>query len=112
MIIERWLRANYEWHKRGGHAQSRPQPFALGTSSIQPRARGYICDLRGGPGHVRLFDPHRAQSNARACIDLVFAEQLFADCADKELISMLLHGIQMKTEGLSHQIVLSTGLNE
>ena len=43
---------------------------------------------------------------------LVFAQRLFADCADKELISMLLHGIQMKTEGLSHQIVLSTGLNE
>ena len=108
LVIKRWLRANYAWHKCGGHAQSRPDPIALGTESIQPRARGYIWDLRGGPGHVRLFDP--ATEPKRTCIDLAFAEEIFADCADRELVSMLLHGVQMKTEGLAHQIVLMPNL--
>ena len=106
--IAEWLRRCETWHRRGGLAHERPDPVAFGTDAIKERARGRIWDLRDGPGKVKLFDP--TAEPRRTCLDLGFAEALFADCADRELVSMLLHGVQMKTDGLAHQIVLMPNL--
>ena len=106
--IAEWLQRCTTWHRRGGLAHERPDPAAFGTDAIKERARGRVWDLRDGPGKVKLFDP--TAEPRRTCLDLGFAEALFADCADRELVSMLLHGVQMKTDGLAHQIVLMPNL--
>ena len=106
--IAEWLQRCTTWHRRGGLAHERPDPAAFGTDAIKERARGRVWDLRDGPGKVKLFDP--TAEPRRTCLDLGFAEALFADCADRELVSMLLHGVQMKTDGMAHQIVLMPNL--
>ena len=106
--IAAWLRGCAEWHSRGGRAHERPEAAAFGTDAIRPLARGRVWDLRDGPGQVKLFDP--TTEPKRTCLDLDFAGALFEDCADRELVSMLLHGVQMKTDGLAHQIVLMPNL--
>ena len=106
--IDQWLLDCLRWHQAGGPSSRRPEQLAFGTASIKPRARGRIWDLRDGPGKVKLFDP--TTEPKRTCIDLGFAERLFAECKDRELISMLMHGIQMKTDGLEHQVVLMPNL--
>jgi len=106
--IRDWLRAYQAWHVAGGPAHGRPQKLAFGSDAIKPAARGRLWDLRAGPGKVRLFDAETEPK--RTCLNLDHAKKLFADCADQELLSMLLHGVQMKTDGLSHQIVLMPNL--
>ena len=70
--------------------------------AVHALARGRVWDLRDGPGKVKLFDP--TTEPKRTCLDLGFAAEIFADCADRELVSMLLHGVQMKTDGLAHSL--------
>ena len=106
--IHGWLEACLRWHRDGGPAHSRPQPIAFGQDAIKPRARGRVWDLRGGPGHVKLFDP--TTEPKRTGLNLEFAETEFADIADRELVSMLCHGVQMKTDSMAHQIVLMPNL--
>jgi len=106
--IEAWMEANREWHRRGGPSHGRPQPLALGIDSIKAPARGFVWDLRAGPGHIKLFDA--ALEPRRTCLDLEFAKTLFADCVDKEFVCMLVDGVRMKTEAMPHQIVLMPNL--
>ena len=106
--IGEWMRRVATWHQRGGRAHERPDAVAYGTDAIKPQARGRLWDLRDGPGNVKLFDP--TTEPKRTCLNLDFAKELFKDCADEELLSMLLHGVQMKTDGLAHQIVLMPNL--
>ena len=106
--IRAWLAACLEWHRSGGPAHGRPHPIAFGEDAIKPRARGRLWDLRGGPGNVKLFDP--ATEPKRTGLDLEFAAAEFADIPDRELISMICDGVQMKTEHMAHQIVLMPNL--
>ena len=97
------------WHRRGGPAHERPTPLAFGDRRHQGSGRAAASGTcADGPGNVKLFDP--TAEPRRTCLDLGFAAALFADCPDRELVSMLLHGVQMKTDAMAHQIVLMPNL--
>ena len=108
--IRCWLSRCARWHKDGGSPSQRPEARAYGQDAIQPRARGRLWDLRGGPGNVRLWQPYTAaEKQARTCVDLDFAAELFGDCADEEFVDFLLHGVRFGAD-LAHQIVLQPNL--
>ena len=106
--IDAWLRACLAWHRDGGPAHGRPEAIAFGSDAIKPQARGRLWDLRGGPGNVKLFDP--ATEPKRTGLNLEFAAAELADCPDRELVSMITHGVRMQTESMAHQIVLMPNL--
>ena len=108
--IRDWLRRCAEWHQRGGDERTRPEPEAYGEDAIRPQARGRRWDLRGGPGKIKLWRDYTPEEcQARTCIDLKFAERLFADCVDKELTDFLLKGVRFHAN-LQPQIVLMPNL--
>ena len=106
--IAAWLRRCLDWHRAGGPRHGRPDAIALGRDAIKPEARGRLWDLRGGPGHVKLFDPTTEPKRTGLNLDFVAAE--FRDCPDRELVSMICDGVRMKTEDMAHQIVLMPNL--
>ena len=101
------------WHsaRRAGANVARPPPLALGASAFQPRARGRIWDLRGcradGSGRPVLLDTASPPISTHLNID--FLENLFADLADRELLSMLQFGVCVHAE-LPPQIVIFPNL--
>ena len=106
--IDAWLQACIKWHREGGPGHSRPNAIALGRDAIKPLAFGRLWDLRGGPGNVKLFDP--TTEPKRTGLNLEFAASEFHDLPDGELVSMIIHGVRMQTEGMAHQIVLMPNL--
>ena len=108
--IRDWLRRCARWHQRGGRESERPAPEAYGEDSLYPRARGRRWDLRGGPGRISLWREYTEEEcQARTCINLKFAKELFADCADAEFVEFLVSGVRFHA-GLEHQIVLQANL--
>lgn len=127
-ILEDWaikaidskLRELRKWHaaRLTGSMAHRPTALALGEDAIRPRARGRIWDLRevSNGGKPRLMDtvtppqhvsPHSATSTSHLNVD--FLEELFAQCVDKELVSMLRFGVTIRAE-LAPQIVIMPNL--
>lgn len=102
-----------EWHtaRRQGVAAQRPPPLALGADAFQPRARGRIWDLRDcradGTGAPVLLDTVTPPIRSHLHID--YLERLFVDVADRELVSMLRHGVCTHAE-LAPQIVIMPNL--
>ena len=108
--IRDWLRRCALWHKRGGSDKERPAAEAYGEDAMYPKARGRMLDLRGGVGHVRLWRDYTPEERQeRTCINLAFAKELFADCADEEFVEFLTSGVRFHA-GLTHQIVLMPNL--
>ena len=108
--IRDWLRRCAQWHKRGGRESERPAPEAYGEDALYPRARGRRWDLRRGPGRITLWrDYTEEECQARTCINLKFAKELFADCADEEFVEFLTSGVRFHA-GLKNQIVLQANL--
>ena len=107
------LRRVQAWHsaKVAGRDAPRPPTVALGSSAFQPRARGRIWDLRGcradGSGAPKLLDTTTPPFDSHLNVD--FLEQLFAESADKELLSMLRFGVCVHAE-LEPQIVIMPNL--
>ena len=107
------LRRVQAWHsaKVAGRDAHRPPTVALGSSAFQPRARGRIWDLRGcradGSGAPKLLDTTTPPFDSHLNVD--FLEQLFAESADKELLSMLRFGVCVHAE-LEPQIVIMPNL--
>ena len=108
--IRDWLRRCEQWHRRGGLESERPAAEAYGEDSLHFRARGRRWDLRGGPGHITLWrDYTDEERQARTCINLKFAKELFADCIDEEFVQFLIAGVRFHA-GLENQIVLMPNL--
>ena len=102
-----------DWHaaKRAGLDAPRPPPLALGISAFQPRARHRVWDLRDcradGSGKPKLLDTTSPPFQTHLNVD--YLEQLFADVADRELVSMLRFGVCVHAE-LPPQIVIFPNL--
>eukprot|EP00966_Prymnesium_polylepis_P324532 7380571-Prymnesium_polylepis.1 len=92
--IAKWFRALRLWHERGGPPESRPRARAFGPDAVYARARGYPWDLRGGPGKIRLWGEDGP--NPVTDLDADVASDIFADCKDRELVSMIIHGVTFK----------------
>ena len=106
--IATWVRANQTWHASGGKG---PRPAAKAWSAhrcMKPRARGFSWDLRGGPGNIRLWDD--TMEPKRTKVNRTFAAELFAECADREIVDFCVDGICLKAD-LEPQIVLMPNLH-
>ena len=100
------------WHRkrRKGAAAPRPAPLALGEEAIRPEARGYIWDLRGcnlSRGAPVPLDTTSPPIKSHLNVD--YLEELFADCVDRELVSMLRFGVHLHAE-LPPQILIMPNL--
>ena len=111
--IKATLKRIQEWHaaSRLGRDAPRPPPLALGSTAFQPRARHRIWDLRAckadGSGKPILLDSTSPPFTSHLRVD--YLEQLFADIADQELVSMLRYGVCTHAE-LPPQIVIIPNL--
>ena len=100
------------WHRKRkkGVAAPRPAPLALGEEAIRPEARGYIWDLRGcslsGGAPVPL---DTVSPSIKSHLNVDYLEELFADCVDRELVSMLRFGVHLHAE-LPPQILIMPNL--
>jgi len=101
------------WHaaRLRGEQARRPQPLALGASAFQPRALGRIWDLRAcradGSGRPVLLDTVTPPFPTHLNVD--YLEQMFADVADRELVTMLRFGVCVHAE-LPPQIIIMPNL--
>ena len=109
--IEEKLAELQVWHRAriGGRQAPRPRALALGEDAIKPAARGRIWDLRGAmEGEApKLLDTVTPPIESHLNVD--FLEELFAQCVDRELVSMLRFGVTIRVE-LSPQIVIMPNL--
>jgi len=103
-----WYELNSKWHANGGGEAGRPGARAYGLDAIKPKARGYLWDLRGGKGHIKLWNNDTEPK--RTCMARDKAKEFFHGCRDKELLSMLDTGVSFKCD-LPHQIVLMPNLH-
>ena len=118
-ILEEWAIAAIDskllelrrWHaaRLAGGKAHRPTALALGEDAVKPRARGRVWDLRdvATGGKPKLMDTVTPPIKSHLNVD--FLEDLFAQCVDKELVSMLRFGVTIRAE-LAPQIVIMPNL--
>ena len=109
--IRRALKEMQTWHRKrlAGCEAKRPEPLALGATAFQPRARGYVWDLRpvesGGVPVLLDYSSLHFESHLK----LPFLAELLKDCPDEELVGMVIGGVRIKAE-LAAQIVILPNL--